>query len=458
MMMIKTNKEGLKGEEMYIENKVREIVEREQFEEAIIKVIGVGGAGNNSINRMIEAGIKNVEFIAINTDRQILSKSNAEVKLQIGEQLTRGLGAGGSAEIGEKAAEESREEIEKVLEGANMVFITAGMGGGTGTGAGPIVAKVSKEMDILTVGIVTIPFIFEGAKKIDQALDGVEEMAKNVDALLVINNERLREIYPSLGVLDAFGKADDTLSIAARSIAEIITEHGIINVDFQDVKNVLKEGGVAIMSTGYGEGEGRLRKAIEDALNSPLLNDNDIYNSKKILLSIKISDDKDEKTKFTMEEMNEVHEFMGKITGDYESKFGLSVDPELGEKVKVTILATGFGMKDIDVVENHMNKKEAQEEAINNAKKQQEVAQKMMLRGKYYGGDVAHRNAKRNFNVFLFDSEDLSNEEIILEVEKIPTYKRSIKALEDIRRKLKKEPTNDNNDGQEPIQGLITFA
>ena len=458
MMLTKSNKEKLKGEEMYIENKVREIVEREQFEEAIIKVIGVGGAGNNSINRMIEAGIKNVEFIAINTDRQILSKSNAEVKLQIGEQLTRGLGAGGSAEIGEKAAEESREEIEKVLEGANMVFITAGMGGGTGTGAGPIVAKVSKEMDILTVGIVTIPFIFEGAKKIDQALDGVEEMAKNVDALLVINNERLREIYPSLGVLDAFGKADDTLSIAARSIAEIITEHGIINVDFQDVKNVLKEGGVAIMSTGYGEGEGRLRKAIEDALNSPLLNDNDIYNSKKILLSIKISDDKDEKTKFTMEEMNEVHEFMGKITGDYESKFGLSVDPELGEKVKVTILATGFGMKDIDVVENHMNKKEAQEEAINNAKKQQEVAQKMMLRGKYYGGDVAHRNAKRNFNVFLFDSEDLSNEEIILEVEKIPTYKRSIKALEDIRRKLKKEPTNDNNDGQEPIQGLITFA
>ena len=155
---------------------------------------------------------------------------------------------------------------------------------------------------------------------------------KNVDALLVINNERLREIYPSLGVLDAFGKADDTLSIAARSIAEIITEHGIINVDFQDVKNVLREGGVAIMSTGYGEGEGRLRKAIEDALNSPLLNDNDIYNSKKILLSIKISDDKDEKTKFTMEEMNEVHEFMGKITGDYESKFGLSVDPELAKK------------------------------------------------------------------------------------------------------------------------------
>ena len=423
---------------------------------SIIKVIGVGGGGGNAVNHMYREGIHDVTFLVCNTDRQALEDSPIPDRLQLGDE---GLGAGTNPIKGRTEAENSIEQIRaKLSDGTKMVFITAGMGGGTGTGAGPIVAKVSKEMGILTVGIVTIPFIFEGAKKIDQALDGVEEMAKNVDALLVINNERLREIYPSLGVLDAFGKADDTLSIAARSIAEIITEHGIINVDFQDVKNVLKEGGVAIMSTGYGEGEGRLRKAIEDALNSPLLNDNDIYNSKKILLSIKISDDKDEKTKFTMEEMNEVHEFMGKITGDYESKFGLSVDPELGEKVKVTILATGFGMKDIDVVENHMNKKEAQEEAINNAKKQQEVAQKMMLRGKYYGGDVAHRNAKRNFNVFLFDSEDLSNEEIILEVEKIPTYKRSIKALEDIRRKLKKEPTNDNNDGQEPIQGLITFA
>ena len=423
---------------------------------SIIKVIGVGGGGGNAVNHMYREGIHDVTFLVCNTDRQALEDSPIPDRLQLGDE---GLGAGTNPIKGRTEAENSIEQIRaKLSDGTKMVFITAGMGGGTGTGAGPIVAKVSKEMDILTVGIVTIPFIFEGAKKIDQALDGVEEMAKNVDALLVINNERLREIYPSLGVLDAFGKADDTLSIAARSIAEIITEHGIINVDFQDVKNVLREGGVAIMSTGYGEGEGRLRKAIEDALNSPLLNDNDIYNSKKILLSIKISDDKDEKTKFTMEEMNEVHEFMGKITGDYESKFGLSVDPELGEKVKVTILATGFGMKDIDVVENHMNKKEAKEEAINNAKKQQEVAQKMMLRGKYYGGDVAHRNAKRNFNVFLFDSEDLSNEEIILEVEKIPTYKRSIKALEDIRRKLKKEPTNDNNDGQEPIQGLITFA
>ena len=288
---------------------------------SIIKVIGVGGGGGNAVNHMYREGIHDVTFLVCNTDRQALEDSPIPDRLQLGDE---GLGAGTNPIKGRTEAENSIEQIRaKLSDGTKMVFITAGMGGGTGTGAGPIVAKVSKEMDILTVGIVTIPFIFEGAKKIDQALDGVEEMAKNVDALLVINNERLREIYPSLGVLDAFGKADDTLSIAARSIAEIITEHGIINVDFQDVKNVLKEGGVAIMSTGYGEGEGRLRKAIEDALNSPLLNDNDIYNSKKILLSIKISDDKDEKTKFTMEEMNEVHEFMGKITGDYESKFCL---------------------------------------------------------------------------------------------------------------------------------------
>ena len=246
---------------------------------SIIKVIGVGGGGGNAVNHMYREGIHDVTFLVCNTDRQALEDSPIPDRLQLGDE---GLGAGTNPIKGRTEAENSIEQIRaKLSDGTKMVFITAGMGGGTGTGAGPIVAKVSKEMDILTVGIVTIPFIFEGAKKIDQALDGVEEMAKNVDALLVINNERLREIYPSLGVLDAFGKADDTLSIAARSIAEIITEHGIINVDFQDVKNVLREGGVAIMSTGYGEGEGRLRKAIEDALNSPLLNDNDIIITSK---------------------------------------------------------------------------------------------------------------------------------------------------------------------------------
>ena len=207
-----------------------------------------------------------------------------------------------------------------------------------------MIAQCAKEMGILTVGIVTIPFRFEGLKKIDQALDGVEEISKHVDALLVINNERLREIYPELTVLNAFAKADDTLSVAAKSIAEIITVHGIVNLDFQDVTTVLKDGGVAIMSTGFGEGEGRVRQAIESALHSPLLNNNDIFNSKKVLLSISFCD-QEESDQLTMEEMNEVHEFMSKFGDDVETKFGLATDATLEKKVKITVLATGFGLK-----------------------------------------------------------------------------------------------------------------
>ncbi len=244
----------------------------------IIKVIGVGGGGGNAVNHMYREGIHDVSFVLCNTDNQALNDSPVPVLLQLG---TEGLGAGNKPAKARQAAEESLDSIKQMLsDGTKMTFITAGMGGGTGTGAAPVIARVSKELGILTVGIVTIPFRFEGKRKIDQALDGVEEMAKHVDALLVINNERLREIYPELTVLDAFGKADDTLSVAAKSIAEIITNHGLINLDFNDVKTVLKDGGVAIMSTGYGEGEGRVKQAIEDALNSPLLNDNDVFIAK----------------------------------------------------------------------------------------------------------------------------------------------------------------------------------
>jgi cell division protein FtsZ len=231
-------------------------------------------------------------------------------------------------------------------------------------------------MDILTVGIVTIPFRFEGNKKIDQALDGVEEMSKHVDALLVINNERLRAIYPDLSFLDAFGKADDTLSVAAKSIAEIITLHGIINLDFKDVKTVLQDGGVAIMSTGYGEGEDRVKKAIDDALNSPLLNDNDIFNSKKLLLNISFSHQKDSKDNFMMEEMNYVNEFMERFGNDFVFKWGVAVDPELGKRVKVTILATGFGMQDIDGMEERMAKQRTIEDANRLAAEQEAAAKR----------------------------------------------------------------------------------
>ena len=285
-------------------------------ENSIIKVIGVGGGGGNAVNHMYREGIHDVTFVVCNTDNQALAESPVPVKLQLGKE---GLGAGNRPERAREAAEESIEDVKGMLnDGCKMVFITAGMGGGTGTGAAPIIAKTAKDMDILTVGIVTIPFLFEGNRKIDQALDGVEKMSQHVDALLVINNERLRDIYSDFSVMNAFGKADDTLSIAAKSIAEIITIRGTINLDFNDVKTVLKDGGVAIMSTGYGKGESRVSQAINDALHSPLLNNNDIFNSKKILFNISFST----KSELMMEEMNEVHDFMSKFGKDVETKWG----------------------------------------------------------------------------------------------------------------------------------------
>ena len=325
-------------------------------ENSIIKVIGVGGGGGNAVNHMYREGIHDVNFVLCNTDSKALCDSPVPTRLQLGKE---GLGAGNRPERARQAAEESVEDIRRMLnDGTKMVFITAGMGGGTGTGAAPVVAREAKSMGILTVGIVTIPFIFEGNKKIDQALDGVEEISKHVDALLVINNERLREIYPELNVLSAFEKADNTLSVAARSIAEIITMHGIINLDFRDVCTVLKDGGVAIMSTGYGEGENRVTKAINDALHSPLLNNNDIFNSKKVLLSISFCAEK-EGDMLMMEEMNEVHDFMAKFHDDVETKWGLSTDQSLDKRVKITILATGFG---ISTVPGMKAKQEAEDE------------------------------------------------------------------------------------------------
>ena len=288
----------------------------------IIKVIGVGGGGGNAVNYMYRTGIHDVNFVVCNTDSKALADSPVPVRLQLGNE---GLGAGNRPARAKAAAEESIEGIRAMLDdGTKMVFITAGMGGGTGTGAAPVIAHEAKEKGILTVGIVTIPFRFEGNKKIDQALDGVDAIRKEVDALLVINNEKLREIYPELTIRSAFQKADNTLSIAARSIAEIITMHGIINLDFQDVGTVLRDGGVALMSTGYGEGEGRVTKAINEALHSPLLNNNDIFNSKKILICISFSEDETGEDgtsqELMMEEMNEVNDFMEQFRDDVETK------------------------------------------------------------------------------------------------------------------------------------------
>ena len=424
-------------------------------ENSIIKVIGVGGGGGNAVNHMYREGIHDVSFVLCNTDNQALNDSPVPVHLQLGSE---GLGAGNRPERARQAAEESIEDIRNMLnDGTRMAFITAGMGGGTGTGAAPVIARVSKQMGILTVGIVTIPFRFEGPRKIDQALDGVEEMAKHVDALLVINNERLREIYPELSILDAFGKADDTLSVAAKSIAEIITVHGLINLDFNDVRTVLKDGGVAIMSTGFGEGEGRVKKAIDDALNSPLLNDNDVFHSKKILLSISFCGDKDGKDSLMMEEMNDVNDFMARF-GDFEIKWGLATDPELGKKVKVTILATGFGVENVDGMNNHI-KRHTQEEINNLAEQQQKDADLQHRREHYYGTDGNTARYKRRPNIYLFRQEDLDNDDIISAVESTPTYKRTKEMYNSIRNQsddVTEERLSD--DDTLANQGVIRFS
>ena len=427
-------------------------------ENSIIKVIGVGGGGGNAVNHMYREGIHDVSFVLCNTDNQALNDSPVPVHLQLGKE---GLGAGNRPEKARAAAEESLEDIKNVLnDGTRMAFITAGMGGGTGTGAAPVVARVSKEMGILTVGIVTIPFRFEGDRKIDQALDGVEEMSKHVDALLVINNERLREIYPELTVLDAFGKADDTLSVAAKSIAEIITVHGIINLDFNDVKTVLKDGGVAIMSTGYGEGEGRVKKAIDDALNSPLLNENDVFNSKKILLSINFAGNKDGSGSLMMEEMNDVNDFMSKFGNDFEIKWGLATDPELGKKVKVTILATGFGIDRVDGMSQHRQRLNTQEEATRIAAEQEKEAQRQDRRNRYYGDSGQSKRYKRRPHIYLFRPEDLDNDDVISAVEQTPTYKRTKEILDSIYAQATGEELQKTEAPmpQDVVQGTIKFV
>lgn len=311
--------------------------EKQEKDGIIIKVIGVGGGGNNAVNYMYRQGIKDVSFVVCNTDRQALKNSPIACKVMIGS----GLGAGNKPEVARQAAEDDIAKIEALFEDeTKMVFITAGMGGGTGTGAAPVVARVAKERGLLTVGIVTIPFIFEGDRKIMKALEGADEMSKYVDALLVINNERLTEIYGDLDFLNAFGKADDTLATAARSISEIITCDGYMNCDFKDVETTLRGGGPAIISCGYGEGENRVTKAIEDALNSPLLRNRDIFGSKHLLFNIYYSLNAEQK--FMMSEANELTEFVKNIDPEVDIIWGMGFDESLGNTVKITILAAGF--------------------------------------------------------------------------------------------------------------------
>ncbi|SFE19808.1 cell division protein FtsZ [Thermophagus xiamenensis] len=312
--------------------------------ESIIKVVGVGGGGSNAVNYMYGLGIKDVTFVVCNTDAQALANSPVPLKIQLGASLTEGRGAGNKPLKGREAAIESLESVNKVLEdNTKMVFITAGMGGGTGTGAAPEIAKAAKEMGILTVGIVTIPFKFEGWVRIEQALNGIAEMEKHVDSLLIINNEKLREMYGDLKLSNAFSRADNVLATAAKGIAEIITVHGYINVDFADVETVMKNSGVALMGSASAGGEDRAIDAIQAALESPLLNNNDIRGAKNILLNITSGTDE-----ITMDEVGIITDYLQDRVGDSASIiWGSGTDERLNDEVGVTIIATGFASSHI---------------------------------------------------------------------------------------------------------------
>ncbi len=311
---------------------------------SIIKVIGVGGGGSNAVNHMFNQGIREVEFVVCNTDHQALNSSPVPNKLQIGTNLTQGLGAGANPDKGREAAMESREEIRDLLsDDTKMVFITAGMGGGTGTGAAPVIAQVARELDILTVGIVTAPFSFEGKKKMELAKQGIAELKKSCDTVLVILNDKLREVFGNLSIRNAFAQADNVLTTGAKGIAEIITVPGYVNVDFEDVKTVMSQSGTAVMGTAQAEGEGRALRAAEEALNSPLLNEKDIHGAQKVLLSI-ISG---EEAELQMDELSEITDYITDMAGDdAEVIFGHGIDSELGESIRVTVIATGFDQKE----------------------------------------------------------------------------------------------------------------
>lgn len=306
---------------------------------SIIKVLGVGGGGGNAVNHMYQKGIKDVDFIICNTDAQALANSPVPIKIQLGSSLTEGRGAGNKPAIGREAAIENIDDvIEAISNNTKMIFITAGMGGGTGTGAAPVLAKAAKELGILTVAIVTIPFRNEGQRRVNQALEGIAELEKYVDSLLIVNNEKIREIFGDLKISEAFSRADNVLSTAAKGIAEIITVHGYINVDFADVETVMTNSGVAIMGSAISEGGSRAIDAVQEALNSPLLNDNNISGARNILINITSGIEE-----ATMDEIGQITDHIQSCAGeDADLIWGNGIDETLGDKLCVTVIATGF--------------------------------------------------------------------------------------------------------------------
>ncbi len=350
---------------------IEDLLHDEQTPPTDIKVIGVGGGGGNAINRMIESGLKKVTFVAMNTDVQALQRSNAQVRIPIGKELTGGLGAGGIPEMGQKAAEESKDEIREILEGTDMVFITAGMGGGTGTGAAPVVAELAKGMNILTVAVVTTPFAFEGRKKLQFANEGIDRLRKNVDTLILIPNQYLLKVAENnTPIKQAFLMADDVLRQGVQGISELITEPGEINIDFADVRTVMKGKGDAIMGIGLGEGANRAVDAARQASSNPLLENAKIDGAKSVLVNLTASDG------LTLQEYQDVVEMITEnCDQDALIIAGQAYNPDLGDKVKVTVVATGFERENVTVDMPQFEKKQPRfDQFINNANNANQTA------------------------------------------------------------------------------------
>lgn len=414
---------------------------------SIIKVIGVGGGGGNAVNHMYHQGIRDVDFMVCNTDSQALLNSPVPIKVQLGSSLTEGRGAGNKPETGREAAIENIEDVKRILgSDTKMVFITAGMGGGTGTGGAPVIAQAAKELGLLTVGIVTIPFRNEGRRRIKQAVEGIAAMEAHVDSLLVINNERIREMYGDFKISDAFAKADNILATAAKGIAEIITVPGYINVDFADVETVMRNSGVALMGTGVASGVNRAIIAVEEALNSPLLNNNDIMGARNILLNITSGVDE-----ITMDEIGEITDYIQEKAGNSADLiWGNGVDEQLGDRISVTIIATGFSTSSIpEMVANQSQEKTyhtlTDEVPENSSVFRTEV--KPSVESELYGSkNVKQKTFEFEINTSVFDEfEELygthpkkeaqapvsapvdftqTSEDVVDELENIPAYRR----------------------------------
>ncbi len=398
----------------------------------IIKVIGIGGGGVNAVNYMYESGIHGVNFAVCNTDQQSFQDVNVPVKVTLGA----GLGAGGKPEKAKEEFGKSASEVAKLLDdGTRMVFIAAGMGGGTGSGAGPLLAKMAKEKGILTVGIVTIPFLFERIPRIIQALNAVEEMSKNVDALIVINNERLKDYYPDLDLDEAFKKPDEVLAMAVKSIAEIITVKGHINRDFNDVTSTMKDSGVALVSYGFGAGENRLDNAIQEALDSPLLSNNDIYNAKRLLFYISSR----KGSHFKVDELNKyMDNFMSRFDDHIEMIWGYGNDDSLtpDQEVKFTIIATGFGLDAVPDLKDRMDENE-----LIRIQDEQEKRRKDAKRVENIYGENLNTNIKVNrvsqSSIVVLTMDEMDDDTLINFLENNPTYNRNPKEIAKVRKPSK---------------------